>query len=153
MGIKVIAIGNRVMGDDGVGIEVAEYLREFFIENGLEVIIGETDIGYSLSHINAGDFVIILDASYKGGNIGDISVMSLREAMSRREKFYTQHQPSLIKWLYIYKIKVTGVVIGIEVKDVCLKLGLSHGIKEIFPQICMEVKKIIQWILEEEYYA
>ena len=153
MGIKVIAIGNRIMGDDGVGIEVAEYLRGFFIENGLEVIIGETDIGYSLSRINAEDFVIILDASYKGGNIGDVSVIPLREAMSRREKFYTQHQPNLIKWLYIYKIKVTGVVIGIEVKDVCLKLGLSPRIKEIFPEICMEVKKIIQWILEEEYYA
>lgn len=153
MSIKVIAIGNRIMGDDGVGIEVAEHLRGFFIENGLEVIIGETDVGYSLSHIKAGDFIIILDASYREGNIGDVSVIPLREAMSRKGKFYTQHQPSLIKWLYIYKIKVTGVVIGIEVKDVYLKLGLSPKIKEVLPQICMEVKKIIQCILEEEYYA
>lgn len=141
------------MGDDGVGIKVAEYLMEYFVESGLEVIIGETDVGYSLSHIEKGDFLIILDASYYGLDIGTVSIMPLKEAINKRKKCYTQHQTSLIKWLDIYNIKVTGVVVGIEVQDVRLKLGLSHSIEKIFPKICIDVKKSIQWILEDEYNA
>ena len=58
MNVKLIAIGNKIMGDDRIGPLVAEHLEKFLSQLGIEVVIGETDIGYCLSKINEKDMII-----------------------------------------------------------------------------------------------
>lgn len=147
MGKKLIAIGNRLMGDDGIAIYLAEYMKTFFEDMGYEVIIGETDTSYCLSRINADDFIIILDASCCGLKPGSVSMITLKEAVSRVRKCYSQHECSIIKYLDIYDIDVTGVVIGIEVNQIEFKWELSDVMKDLFPQICEQVKDAIIKIL------
>lgn len=148
MNKKVIAIGNRMMGDDGIGIAVAEYLREFFVNDGFEVIIGETDVEYCLRSIEPGDFIIVLDGAYSGLEPGTISVMSIEEAVERSLKCNSQHEPNLLQWLDIYGIEVSGAVIGIEVYKIELNWGLSQSLGVIFPLVCKSVKDKIKYVLE-----
>lgn len=147
MGKKLIAIGNRLMGDDGIAIYLAECMKTFFEDMGYEVIIGETDTSYCLSKINAGDFIIILDASCHGLQPGSVSMITLKEAVSRIRQCYSQHECSIIKYLDIYDIDVTGMVMGIEVNQIEFKWELSDVIKNLFPQICGQVKDAIIKIL------
>lgn len=147
MGKKLIAIGNRLMGDDGVAIYLAEHMKTFFEDIGYEVIIGETDTSYCLSKINTGDFIVILDALYRGLKPGSVSMITLKEAVSRIRQCYSQHECSIIKYLDIYDIDVTGVLIGIEVNQIEFKWELSDVMKDLFPQICEQVKDAIIKIL------
>ena len=59
--IKVIAIGNRIMIDDGIAIAVLENVRNKLESMGIEIIIGETDFQFCFHQLKEHDFVIILD--------------------------------------------------------------------------------------------
>lgn len=150
---KVIAIGNRIMGDDGIGIAIAEYLKEFMVRSGFEVIIGETDIEYCLSLIESGDFIIILDAVYSGLEPGTVNIMSIKEAVERSKRRCSQHEPNLLLWLDIYGIEVKGAVIGIEAETIELNWGLSDTLEKIFPLVCESVIDKIKYVLKEGSYA
>lgn len=147
MGRKLIAIGNRLMGDDGIAIYLAESMKTYFEKIGFDVIIGETDISYCLSKIETNDFIIILDAFYHGLKTGSVSMITLKEAASKIRQYYSQHEPNIIKCLDIYNIDVTGLVIGIEVNEIEFKWELSDVMKDLFPQICEQVKDTIIKIL------
>lgn len=147
MGRKLIAIGNRLMGDDGIAIYLAESMKAYLEKIGFDVIIGETDISYCLSKIETNDFIIILDAFYHGLRPGSVSMITLKEAASKIRQYYSQHEPNIIKCLDIYNIDVTGLVIGIEVNEIEFKWELSDVMKDLFPQICEQVKDTIIKIL------
>ena len=153
MSKKVVAIGNRMMGDDAIGIEVADNLQGFFLQIGFEVIIGETDVEYCLNYIDTGDFLIILDACFSGLEPGSISIMPIEELGKSRRRWSTQHEPNLLQWLHMYRIEVKGVLIAIEVCKVELSWGLSELMKRNLPLICERIKDEIRLFLEEGYDA
>jgi hydrogenase maturation protease len=140
MKVKVIAIGNSLMEDDGVAIVVVEKIREELISNNIEVIIGETDFEYCISSIDEGDFLFIIDAADYGKNPGEITVFTL-ESYKYEKKSYTQHSYSVIDLIKLYYKYVKGYIIGIEVSSVSFKLGLS---KELESKIHLILKKVLE---------
>ena len=79
MNVKLIAIGNKLMGDDGIALLIAERLRTFFGENGIEVILGETDFEYCMDKVEEGGLILILDATRFGIDIGKVTLHHLKE--------------------------------------------------------------------------
>lgn len=142
-----------MMGDDGIGIAIAEHLEGFLSESGFQIVIGETDIEYCLSFIKPGDFIIILDAAYSGMKPGTVSIMSVKEAIERSRRVFSQHEPNLLMLLEVYGIEVKGAVIGIEAAEIELKWGLSKTLQDALPSICDRVKNKIKYVLEEGSYA
>jgi hydrogenase maturation protease len=143
MDMKVIAIGSRVMGDDGVGIAAAEELYDELEAEGLQVIIGETDVVYCLSFINDGDILIILDASISGRAPGTIWHMPLDGALSNYNQNQFQHDADLLSTLSRKGMQPSGMLICIEALDIRQKWGLSQVLQSQMPRICSEIKKII----------
>lgn len=141
MKTKVIAIGNTLMEDDGVGIAVVEKIREELINNNLEVIVGETDSQYCISLIEEGDFVFIIDAVYYGKNPGEITISTLEDY--KYKKKYTQHSYSVIDLMKLYYKSINGFIIGIEVSSVSFKLGLSKELQNKINAISKEVLETI----------
>lgn len=142
MKVKVIAIGNILMEDDGVGIVVLEKLRENFVKNNIEVIIGETDFEYCISLIEEGDFIFFIDAAYYGKNPGELTINSLAEYQYRK-KYCTQHSYNVIDLIKSYYKTVNGYIIGIEIGKVSFKLGLSREIQDNINIISKNVFKEI----------
>ncbi|WP_099187154.1 hydrogenase maturation protease [Tepidibacter mesophilus] len=147
--IKVIGIGNRVMGDDGVAIYVLEKIEDEIMKlnSEIEVIIGETDFLYCLNEIDDNDFVIILDSTYLGLECGTVSFLSFEEAKGYSNNPQTQHDISLVDMIINYKNCVRGYIIGIEVFDVDFRLSISDSLNEIFKNICNDVLNKIKRVL------
>ncbi|WP_053956392.1 hydrogenase maturation protease [Inediibacterium massiliense] len=147
MKIKCIAIGNRIMGDDGIGIKVLENLSQELEKEKIQVIFGETDIDYSLSKIDDEDLLFIIDSTYFNIAPGTVTFTPIEKAMKRQGQIYSQHQPSLIDLLNTYKKSVKGYIVGIEVEKIHFSLDLSETLRKKFLSICEEIHKFIYQVI------
>lgn len=147
MPVKILAIGSRLMGDDSVAIHVAEKLISSFESNGIEVIIGETDVDYCLSKTVKEDYIIVLDATLFGikpgtvtvNTLGDIWSLNISEASKYNGSSFSQHGYSLINALQTFHGPVDGIFIGIEGQRFDYSLALSCEIEDSFELICNKV--------------
>ena len=144
MGIKVIGIGNRIMGDDAIGVMLAEDLKESLEKLGIEVIIGETDVDYCLSFVEEEDFLFIIDATLYGLEPGTLTIEEIKKEKLYSKEEYSQHQISLVKLISICDIRnVSGYILGIEVVDVDFGIELSPVINDKFNDIKNKVYDFI----------
>ncbi len=132
----VIGIGSLIMTDDGIGTRVAGAIQGRLRENGIAVIIGETDVQFCLDAIQPDDFLIIIDSMMQGKKPGDIEIVPLQDALKSRGKFYFQHDVSLIDALLLNFPYIEGFLIGIEASEIGLGFDLSEDIKNSFERIC-----------------
>lgn len=140
MPVKVIGIGNILMGDDGIGIRVLEKVQDKFRSFGIISIIGETDFNYVLSSISNGDFIIILDSVLSGQNPGELRIIPIEEFICEPYN-RTQHSLSLLNLLNIYFEDITGYIIGIEVEEIDYNWKLSNTLEYNLEIICGNVFK------------
>ncbi|QUH26398.1 hydrogenase maturation protease [Serpentinicella alkaliphila] len=143
MAVKCIGIGNRIMGDDGIGIRVVEQLLKQLRDICIEVILGETDIDYAISKIDNGDFLFIIDAAYFNEEPGTVTFISIDKYIKQHTQAYSQHQSSLVHLIKVYKKSVKGFIIGIEVHEIDFSLELSNTLQTRLPHICEEVYQFI----------
>lgn len=142
MRIKCIAIGNRIMGDDAIGIKVTEKLHPRLTREGIKVIYGETDVNYALDNIESRDVIFIIDATYLGNNPGTVTCLTLQDVYKKKQ-VYSQHELNLVDLLHTYNKSVKGYVIGIEIQRLDFSLELSDSLIYKFPTICEEVYSVI----------
>ena len=148
--IKVIAIGNVLMKDDGVGIEVGKEIEEKLFKKGIKVIYGETDVQYSISSVQKDDYIFILDAAYYGKEPGEITCLPLN-AVIPKKKGYSQHNYSFLDLLKLYYPSIKGEIYAIEVKEVEFGFGLSSVLQEKLEGISKEIlDKIEKSIIENK---
>jgi hydrogenase maturation protease len=145
MSIKLIAIGNRLMGDDGVAIHIAKKLMKRLEDKSIEVIIGETDFEYCLSKIEDSDHIIILDATALGIEPGLVTVNSLTDVhkSNYNQSLFSQHGYSLVRALESYYAAIDVIVIGIEGSNFDFSLTLSSDLEEQLNSISREVEEIV----------
>lgn len=144
--IKIIAIGNLLMGDDSIGLRVMDAIEERIKDLNLEVkcIKAETDVNYALDNIEDGDFLFILDSTLLGLECGQITQISLDEEIKYQKNSLSIHNMSLISLINHFNMRVKGVILGIEVEKVSFELEISKELKVQFQQICHEVYTIIK---------
>lgn len=152
MSIKIIAMGNVLMKDDAIGIEVTKEIEEKLLEKNIEVIYGETDIQHSIFSIREDDYIIIIDAARFEKNPGEIMFLSLNNFASNK-KGYSQHSYSFLDLIKIYYPNIQGEIYAIEVKNVEFGFGLSlvlqEKLKMISEQILSKIEKSIKKINEK----
>ena len=136
--IKVIVMGNVLMKDDAIGIEVGKEIEEKLLEKGIKVIYGETDVQYSISNVKRHDYIFILDAAYYGKEPGEITCLPLNTFISKK-KGYSQHNYSFLDLLKLYYPSVKGEIYAIEVKEVEFGFSLSSVLQEKLEIISKEI--------------
>jgi len=146
MSVKLIAMGNVLMKDDAIGIEVAKELEEKLIKRDVEVIYGETDFEYCFSKVQEKDFIFVLDAACFGKKIGEVTVIPLDSFVPNKNK-HTQHNDSFLDLLKLCYKNIEGVIITIEIKEVEFNFGLSTVLQERLKDISEEVLTKIEEIL------
>lgn len=140
---KVIAIGNRLMQDDGVALEVGERIKEILLEKDIDVIIGETDIDFCLQKIEPGDEVYIMDSTYYGIAPGSITFSNLNNKKDKHYISTSMHGFNLLDMLILYRKKVSIFFIGIEIDSVEMEIGLSASLRNKIDNICTYIVKLI----------
>ncbi|MDF2884683.1 MAG: hydrogenase maturation protease [Clostridiaceae bacterium] len=148
--IKVIAMGNILMKDDAIGIEVAKCIEERLLEIGIEVIYAETDVQCGISNIQENVHIIVLDAARYGKNPGGITCLPLSNFISKKEGC-SQHNYSFLDLLKLYYPSIKGEILAIEVKEVEFGFGLSFVLQEKLEVISKEVlEQIKKYIIKNK---
>jgi len=130
------------MTDDGIALFLVEAIKDSLEERGFQVFFAETDVNYCLSHINEGDFIFFIDSTYWGMPPGNITIIPINQVNHLR-KPYTQHDFNVFNLLQFYNIYITGFLIGIEVVQIKLGLGLSPLLQQQFTYLVNQVKRYL----------
>jgi hydrogenase maturation protease len=149
LGLKIIAIGNRLMGDEGIAIKVAEVLDEELKLNNIEVIIGETDIDYCERQINDNDIVILLDATCFGIDPGSITVMPIQKGNLFFQHRFTQHDLNMPRIIELSQRDITAYIIGVEIETISFSENLSSTLSSKLEHICSNIKEQIYKLIED----
>ncbi|NLB37385.1 MAG: hydrogenase maturation protease [Clostridiales bacterium] len=147
--IKLLAIGNWLMTDDAVALEVAGRLSKRLKKMNIDVVFGETDCMSCLLLPEVDDFVIILDAMSTGAEPGSILMLNLEEAATQPFMTFSQHEMSVFELIKVYNINFKGSLIGIEAAQICPGERLSSGLMSKLPEICAKTETAIIRIIEE----
>lgn len=148
--IKVIAIGNILLSDDGIGIKVINRLRNKIekLSEDIEVTLAGIDYYEFLEELGDDDYLIIVDASYLNNETGQVCKYTLEECDSFLQNTCSDHDINLIKILRSERRKIKGSVITIEIGRIEYSLKISNELRKKFNEICGEVFERIEGIIK-----
>lgn len=132
--LALIAIGSRIMRDDGIGVWVAEAIRNTLSQKNIDVVIAETDFEFGFEAAKHYKYVIALDAMVIGDSPGKIAVLPLSNVKAQMRKV-SLHDMNLIDMI-VYNGHAVGSLIGIEAHVVDFGFGLSQTLQKKFEEIC-----------------
>jgi hydrogenase maturation protease len=142
MSTKLIAMGNILMGDDGIAVFLARLLEAELLALGIEVIYGETDIGYCITRVEDGDYLILLDGACLGKQPGEISLLPLCSAAAE-ETGMTQHGIRFIDLLALYYPRLEGMILAVEAADLSFRYEISAILMDRVHEIAAKLLHII----------
>lgn len=147
--IKIFAIGNIILGDDGIGVKVMEFIGAQLesYSKEVKVLIVGIDYIYCLNEINKEDTVILVDSTYFGIEPGRVSVLNLKECDKFISPCRDMHSENLLRVLREEYREIAGYLVGIEVEKVNYSLELSKTLKDNFSEITKKVFREIKRII------
>ena len=140
----ILGVGNLLLKDEGIGVHVAQALKEMALPEGVEVVDGGTspDLPYLAE---GADKLVVVDAVRAGGEPGSIYRLTPEDIAARPEALLSIHQMGLLGSLRA--LRLSGgpkevVIIGVEPKD--MGWGLEPS-----PKLQERLSKIIKVTLRE----
>ena len=135
------------MGDDGVGIRLAQRLMEVSLPRNIEVIDGGVASFETLDQARTADQIILIDALAAGGNPGEIYCLKSENLDTwKTNQGLSLHEFTLIDSLRL--VKALGpmppiLIYGIEPTDVSFRWGLTtvveQALERLLPMIIASV--------------
>jgi len=150
--VSVIGLGNPDKRDDGVGVRLAEDLREE-LENGawkpehrdVEVVCAATDSVLAAAHAVDGRWVILVDAARMGLAPGEFRMFGRGDAeLCPRAESLSTHDADLSQILRLADTLGIGKqvrIMGIETQDMGDGRGLSSVLEERLPEMRARIKE------------
>jgi hydrogenase maturation protease len=144
--ILVLGVGNLLLGDEGVGVHVAQRMMTMKMPPEVRVVEGGTD-GFGLVNvITEADRMILIDAVKGGGQPGSIYRFEIEDCPPYPDIFKTSvHQISILEVINLSSLigsTPRTTIIGIE--PACMEMGM-----ELSPAVAAKVPRIIEMIKEE----
>jgi len=147
--ILILGLGNILLGDEGVGVRVAEQLLSHSLPKGVEVIDGGT-AGYELINFFEGkEKVIIVDAVKTNDTPGSVYKLDLALVQEDETVQLSLHQiglKSVFKMASLMDLNPEVTLVGIVPKDYQdYNIGLSDEVEKAIPlaieTVLQEIKK------------
>lgn len=146
----VLAIGNRLLQDDAVGLELLGITEQLFPDSvTIEFVDGGT-VGLGLlGYLDDRKRVIILDAVSLGDKPGTIHVLSADEVMniSPGEKCPTAHGSGAAELLraatLLGSLPDDVSIVGIEPETVRTGIGLSDAVQRSLEEASIRIRSLL----------
>ncbi|WP_338787733.1 hydrogenase maturation protease [Metabacillus sp. FJAT-53654] len=145
--ILVLGIGNILMMDDGIGIDLIEQLSKLNRTPHVSFLIGESDIDYCMDQIMNATFVFIVDAVFSGNEPGELTVYPLANLHEYQTLDISAHNFHLFQSLYQQKESIKGYLIGVEPYEIRFHIGLSKTLREKWKTILQDVSQTIDSLI------
>ena len=154
--IKVIALGNILRGDDGIGPAVLDYLRFNGYADNARLIDAGSDAFTLLDHLLQPEPVILIDCARMGKTPGDVRMVRLSEfTLQITDQLVSLHGFSIAE-VYRMAIKMATVadcvVIGIEPGSIEFDQDLCTGVKACIPAAAQLVNMEMKRYAEKDNY-
>lgn len=139
--VLVLGVGNYLMGDEGVGVHVAQRLAEEKLPLGVEVLDGGTGGFHLMGIMEQYALIILVDATIDGQPAGSIRLLEPRFASDFPRSMST-HDVGLrdvIEALQVTNRLPKIYVVTVSVEDLQpMSIRLSHPVQEAAVQVSTE---------------
>ncbi len=139
----VLGIGNRLMGDDGIGVRLAEALAQKNHYRNVRFVAGETDVDYCLNELTGAALCVILDASCSAAELCSVEVTDLKEIFAQKRPIASFHDFDLFHAMKRENMMKDGILITVEGCPPEFSEELSPQLRVRFDGIAEEVKERI----------
>ncbi len=150
--ILILGIGNVLMGDEGVGSFVAQFLKKQKLPAQVKVIDGGTGGFHLLEEFQNAKHVIIVDATINGAPAGSWKRLTPKFS-SDYPPTLTAHDIGLKDMLDAAQLlgKMPEVILyAVSISQLnAVKFGLSQEIENIIPALTEEILLEVQKLLPE----
>lgn len=151
--IMVLGLGNYLMGDEGVGCQAIEYLRNHGYGNRVHLVDGGTGGFHLMNEITQHKHVIFIDATLDDHPEGKVRVIQPRVVDDFPHTMSTHEigLKDLVTSLVLLDQLPNVYLIAVSVKDYDeLRITLSPKINESLPLIVEKLDKILAHLEEVE---
>ncbi len=146
--ITIVGVGNRLLGDEGVGLHIIDKLTQIPMPPYVNIIDCGCDLLGLMAYINEPARVLVIDAIRAGGEPGEIYNFDYSKLAYTKIEMRSAHQVKTVDALRLIKLVCPAlaeseiVVIGVEPKTIKLSSDLSKEVSE-------SIAKVTRSILEE----
>ncbi|MFW5965169.1 MAG: hydrogenase maturation protease [Halodesulfurarchaeum sp.] len=140
--MAIVAVGNQIMGDDGVGAAIIEALEAGAVGERLDVTLanGGTTAFFALEAMSGCDRAIVVDAIATGAEPGTVQTYRYVDGAFREDiPEMTMHDFSFAEALRAgreaYEIPPDVLIYGVEPKRVEMSMELSEPVAAAVPTV------------------
>ena len=137
----VLGIGNYLMGDEGIGVHVAEALTKVDMPSHVSVLDGGTGGFHLLEYFEEHPYVILIDATLDGRTPGTIRKIKPRFA-SDFPRAMSTHDIGL-------KDLVSALQLTDKMPEIDLFVVSIESIQQQGIELTPDVRRVIPWLVEE----
>lgn len=154
--MKVIAVGNPLYGDDGVGAAVLAKLEAENHLPGAELVDCHTDALSVIDHFTPGELHVIIDAAKMGETPGRVVRFTPDEVRLRIEwDHLSMHGFGLAETFAmaeaIGEMPERVVIVGVEPEIVKIDRGLSDAVAAAVPEVIATIQAEVQGDVAEDH--
>ncbi len=149
--ILILGIGNILMGDEGVGAFVAQYLLKDPLPENVRCLDGGTGGLHLLGDMQAADVVILVDATVDGQPPGSWRILE--------PKFSHDYPPTLtahdiglkdlLDAMHLMGNAPRVILYAVSIEPLQgVGWGLSPQIEKVIPEICVSIRERVESLLQ-----
>ncbi len=141
--IGILALGNLLRKDEGVGQHILERLR-YLLPEQIDLLDGGTSGMELLGFLEDKECLLVLDAVDVGGKPGDVVMWEEESIPCYTEHKLSAHQMNFAEVLYWSHVIGAApdkiAVIGVQPESLAWGMGLSSSVQESIPLAIEKVK-------------
>ena len=148
-----MGVGNYLMGDEGIGVHVAERLLQEDLPEEVEVVDGGTGGFHLLGHFEGYEHIILVDATLDNNPNGTIRLIKPRFAADFPKAMST-HDIGLKDM--VSALQLLGKMPAIHLFVVSIEslqqqgITLTPEVEKVIPDLLGRIKNLVEELAEEE---
>ncbi|MBI5583183.1 MAG: HyaD/HybD family hydrogenase maturation endopeptidase [Deltaproteobacteria bacterium] len=136
--VVILGIGNLLLKDEGVGIQLIQLLEQETLPPGVELVDGGTSTLDILPLLQEADKIIVIDAMKAGGEPGSIYRCRPSDLIPSEDAPMSLHHIDFLQALKMNKmlgddLEPRTVIFGVEPQEIEWEIGLTAPVAAKIP--------------------
>lgn len=139
--VLVVGVGNRLLGDEGVGPRIVDSLSRMTLPSYVDVVDCGCDLLSIVLYLNRPKKIIVVDVIRAGGRPGRIYRLDCGRLTATKPNMRSAHQVGTADVLHLLKLACPAlviteiIVIGVEPRTMESTTDLSKEVKKSIPEL------------------
>jgi hydrogenase maturation protease len=139
--VLVIGLGNTLMGDDGIGVRIAELIEANpLLPDDTEVIAGGTDLLRYAARIEGRRRVLVIDAVEDSGPPGSVQILDVTRPETPQHAHHLSVEAA---------VALLRAATGVEITLAGVSIVSAQFFGSLSPELAARTREIVDWIIRE----